>query len=389
MSSQLYFLNSVPYLFFLFVLIFLFFKEGGNINEKKTNFNIRFFTIVLFLFFIGLRGHIYSDWYSYYPKFENLPTLWNGNIIKELSTGEMEPGFIFYSILIKSFFPNYFVWVFINTGIDLWVLDKVFKTQAKYYVLAFIVFFVMNGLFIEFNLYRNSKSIILFLLSLQYLKNRKFIPYFFINLLGITFHFSAILFIPLYFILNKDIPRFIVWSIFIISNIVFIFHVKWINFILGDLLTLINISMISDKMALHSDFSTEVVFSIGYLERIFSFVFFTIYYHRLVEKNSMNRIFYNVYLIYFIFILNFSEISVFSERFSVLFVFSYWILYPNIYSLIKSKQNKYIFLILFFTFGFLRTYQGNANSLAKYDNLLWGIDSYDVRKTEFEQFSAD
>nr|WP_315198945.1 EpsG family protein [uncultured Flavobacterium sp.] len=383
-------LNSLPYLMFLFVLIILFFKANESIIENKSNFNIRIVTVCFFLFFLGLRGHIYSDWVSYYPKFQILPTFWsNSSIMQEVFTGEMEPGFILYSVLIKTFFPNYFIWIIINTLIDLLILDKIFKIHTKYYVLAFITFFIFNGLFIEFNLYRNSKAIVLFLLSLRYLQNKKFIPYLLINLVGVTFHYSALLFIPLYFILNKEIPRVVVWSIFIISNIVFIFHLKWINFILGDLVTFINISMVSEKMTLHSEISKEAVFSFGYFERILSFLLFTLFYNKLVEKNTMNRIFYNAYLFYFILILNLSEVSTFSERFSVLFVFSYWILYPNIYALIEKKQNKYIFLIVFFTFGLLRTYQGNINPLARYDNLLWGIDSYDDRKIEFEQYSTD
>jgi len=387
MSPEISYLYSIPYIIIILLLLLLFFKGNEYLNDEKRFLNIRIATISLLLLFIGLRGHVYSDWSSYYPFFEDLPTIWSGDILNEFKTASMEPGFIIYSVLIKSFFPNYFIWVFINTAIDIWVLDKIFKKYTKYYVLAFIVFFVMNGLMVEFNLYRNAKAIILFILSLEYLKNRKFIPYFLINLLGFTFHYSALLFLPLYFILDREIPRSIVYLIFIVSNIVFIFHLKWINLVLGDIVSLLNVSLISEKTLGYADSASEVVFSLGYFERVISFLVFTILYKRLVALNSINRIFYNVFLFYLIFIFCFSEVMVFSERFSYLFCFAYWFLYPNVYTLISSKMNKSIFLSIFILFLFLRLAAGNKNLLSKYDNLLFGIENYDDRSLEFEQYS--
>jgi acetyltransferase-like isoleucine patch superfamily enzyme len=37
--------------------------------------------MVGFLFFFGLRGFVYTDWYSYYPFFEKTGTLWDGNML--------------------------------------------------------------------------------------------------------------------------------------------------------------------------------------------------------------------------------------------------------------------------------------------------------------------
>lgn len=387
MSDQKSYFNSIPYLIFLIILIFLFFKGNDDVNNKKSNLEIRIVSFCFFLIFFGLRGHIYSDWYSYYPKFESLPTLWNGDIMQALTIGDMEPGFILYSILIKSFFSNYFVWVFINTAIDLFILDKIFKKYTKYYVLAFIVFFIFSGILIEFNLYRNSKAIILFLYSLKYFRSKNFTAYLLLNLIGITFHYSAILFIPLYFILNKKINHWIVWLIFSVSNIVFLFHFKWINLILGDAIGILNINTILDKLSIHSENSTEAIFSLGYFERVISFLIFTFYYKKLVEHNEINKIFYNMYLLYFIFILNLSEISTFSERFSLLFMPSYWVLYPSILAILKNKQKKYIFLVIFLGYGFVRTHMANINPLARYDNLLWGIEDFDNRKKDFLNYT--
>lgn len=81
-----------------------------------------------------------------------------------------EKGFILYSILIKSLFSNYFIWVFIGSLLDLIVIHKIITKNTNYYILAVIMFILFGGLTIEFNLYRNSKAIICFLLSINYLQ---------------------------------------------------------------------------------------------------------------------------------------------------------------------------------------------------------------------------
>lgn len=386
MRPEISFTYSFPYLIVLLILLLLFLKGNEYLNDLKKFANIRIATVVLLLIFIGLRGHIYSDWYSYFPYFRDLPTFWSGGVFKELYSANMEPGFTLYSILIKSIFPNYFVWVFINTAIDIWILDRVFSKHTKYYVLAFMAFFVFNGLIVEFNLYRNSKAIMLFILSLHYLNDRKFVPYVLINLLAVTFHYSALLFFPLYFIIGREIPRYIVFVVFIISNIVFVFHVKWISFILGDIVSLINIASISDKTNIYTESADQVVLSLGYIERLITFLVFTFYYKKLVEYNSMNRIFYNVFLVYLISILCFAEIQVFSERFSFLFICSYWFLYPNLLAVLAYKRSKCIYLCIFITFLLLRTASANKDMLTRYDNLLIGVDSYENRAYDFDQF---
>jgi hypothetical protein len=365
----------------------LFFKRNENVNNSKSNTQIDVITILLLLIFIGLRGHIYSDWMSYYPRFESLPTLWSGDILKAILIGDMEPGFLLYAIIIKSFFPNYFIWVFINTVIDLWVLQWIFKKYTNYYVLAFIVFFAMNGLMIEFNLYRNAKAIMLFLISVEYLRNRKFVPYLILNLIGACFHYSAFIFIPLYFFIHLKVPRLLVWAIFIVSNLIFLLQIKWIGLFLGDLVSIINISMIAEKTAIYSDSASEFVFSLGYFERVFSFLFFAFFYNKIINENPVNIIFFNLFLLYFLFIFCFYEISVFSERFSFLFCISYWILYPNVYTAIIQKRTKYIFLGVFFLFLLFKTAAANKNILARYDNVLWGIRSFDERTIDFDQYS--
>ena len=378
MLQPVYPTYSIPYIVFYLVIFFLFLIELKNHYIYKSNKILYFFILTLFLFFIGLRGHIYTDWLSYVHIFEETPQLWNWTTLNYIGDGKMEFGFLLFTVFIKTIFSNYFFWIFIIALINLLVLNKLFKKHTKYYTLAFLTFFIMNGLAIMFNLYRNSIALSLFLLSLNFLKEKKFTKYLILNLLGSCFHYSAILFIPLYFLLNKDIPKKIIWILFIIANFIFLLKIKWLTYILGDIVSIINISQISDKINAYSS-GDSATFTIGYFERIFTFIFFTIFYKDLVLKDNFNKIFYNIFILFFLCVFLLSEVRVFSDRFSYLFIFSYWFLYPNIFDLISNKRKKYLFISLFFCYSIFRIYTANTNLMAKYDNLLWGIDNYKDR----------
>ena len=135
---------AIPYLVFILFAFYLFFMESENKIIGKSNRGIQLFTLGIFILFIGLRGHINTDWVAYYPVFSDLPYLWEIRLNDYLINSKMEWGFLIYSIIIKSFFSNYFVWVFINTLFDLYILHKLFKKYTDYYVLAFIVFFILT-----------------------------------------------------------------------------------------------------------------------------------------------------------------------------------------------------------------------------------------------------
>lgn len=345
-----------------------------------------------FLLFFGLRGFINTDWINYYKFFEELHTLGSsdwGDILT--NSYNMEAGFVLSSMVFKSIIPNYFVWIFVLTLIDIYILNLFFKQYVHYYVLGFILFYVFGGLVMEVNLLRNMKSVILFLVSIKYLKENKWKNYMLLNVLGCFFHVTSVVYIILYFILKKEISSKIMWGIFILGNLIFLFQIQFIKPIIifcGELIDgrisyLINFYFESDL------YSKAYGLSIGYLERCLTFLLIMLYYKRLVAKNRDNIIFINAFLVYIFIFLYFSEIQILLERLSLLFIFSYWILYPRIYSLINLKFNKSVFLILLFCYSCMKLISLNDNIIQKYDNLLFGIESYEQRRMIFDYYSDE
>ncbi|MGL4347432.1 MAG: EpsG family protein [Chitinophagaceae bacterium] len=351
-----------------------------NINTKY----VRWAVIIGFLFFFGLRGHVYTDFINYYPYFQDLPTIWDGF---KFTDYVFDIGFEWYSMIIKSIWDNYFFWVFINTLIDVLILNIIFKRYSKYYVLSFILFILFQGIIIEFNFYRNVKAIMLFLLSLKYLEERKLTKYMILNLIGMSFHISSIIYLPLYFFLHKRFSIKLLIAIFVIGNIIFLFQIQYIEPIFQTLGNIFG-GKIQEKIVIYfasEYFSKPYGLSIGYIERFLSYLFVLTYYKKLIQVNKQNILFINGYILYFICFFYFSEATVVTERVSLLFVFSYWILFTNIYSLFYHKNKKYIFIFVLLTYGSLKLIKLNSDIIMKYENLLFEVQSFQSRYLEFNE----
>lgn len=376
-------MTAIPYVIVCIVLFYLYLNENRTLHalsEKKAQ-NIAF---ILLLVFIGLRGHIYSDFIQYYKFFEELPNLFELDIYF-FSDWYFEPGYVLYSSALKTLIPNYFAWVFVNTLIDLLIFRHVFKEYTSSQILPFIFFIAFNGLFVEFNLYRNVKSIELFLLSIPYLKHRKLLPYMLLNLLGMTFHSTSIVYLPLYFMLDREIPAKVRWGGIIVANLIYLGQIHIISDLINSLDAFQSLTAF-DKLAGHAANSdSSYGLSFGHLERTFSILVFTILYDRLCADRSTNRLFYNCFWLYYITFLCFYEVTVLTERIPILFVFGYWILYSNTAVLkFRSRQLVYAFSMFLVV---VKVFMANNIPPAKYDNVLFNIESYESRRAVYENFA--
>ncbi|GAB6011244.1 EpsG family protein [Viscerimonas tarda] len=380
------YLYSVPYICLYVYFFALMFLEFRLINKNKDIAIVRYLCISVFLFFFGLRGFINTDWINYYPFFDRLPTIWGGGDMASTfdteinGLGTMEPGFKLYSIIIKSIFPNYYCWQFISSLIDVFFLDYFFRKYSKYYALSFILFYIFGGLLIEINLMRNIKSIVLFMYSIKYVENRSMGKYMLINFIGTFIHFTSILYLPLYFVLNKKISNKVIWVVFIIGNLLYLSQAK---FMTPALLLFTNLlggrAGFLTEIYLESGLSTSYGVTIGYIERTASFILFFLFRKQILKNFDKANVFFNVYFIYTICFLYFSEFTILVERVPFLFIFVYWILYPAFFYCLKTIRYKFLFVSALFLYGCIKLLMGSSDITSKYHNILFGIESYEEK----------
>ncbi len=389
MSIPTSFTYSIPYMVYFAFLLLLMFYEFELINRKQNISVVRVLCILGFLFFFGLRGFVYTDWANYYSYFKDLPTEWNQYKLAHFySQWNMEVGFNIFSMLVKRICPDFFFWQFISSLIDVLLLNAIFKRYPKYYTLGFIFFFLFNGIIIEINLMRNVKSILLFFYSIRYIEEKKILPYILFNLLGLTFHFSSLIYIPLYFVLNKKIPLIAIWITFIVGNIIYLLQIEYIAPTIMAIAELIGgkVWEITETYFTNNFYMNGYGITIGYIERVFSFILFFVLYNKIIENNpKYGRIFLNLYFIYFACFSFLAEAAILTDRIPMLFICAYWILYPEVYSLLKVKLGKPIFLIILILYGTMKLSRNNT-IFHKYENVLFGVESYERKVKNLSKY---
>jgi hypothetical protein len=286
-----------------------------------------------------------------------------------------EPGFVLYSSLIKTFGIDYFGWVIINTAIDLCVLQWFFRKYSSTAILPFFFFIAYVGLLMEFNLYRNMKGLDLFLLSIPYIYKKKILPYMLLNVVGFTMHSSSLLYLVLYFFIDKNINRILLWICFGVVNVMYIMGIT-LTYAIVEYLTFSD--HILEKVVHYISKNEEYGFTFGYFERTIWIILLLANYKKLIKQARTNVLLINCACLYYFTFYLFSDSSVLVERIPLLFIFANWVLFVNVLKLnVKYRQllTSYIYVI-----AFLKLTMSTSSVPMKYDNIITGIDSYENRK---------
>lgn len=341
----------------LYFIILIILGVGSLIDifseNREFKKNIYIFLIGILVIFFGTRAYIGYDWYNYKPNFEqskNILELIKGGFVE----GGFEKGYQFYCGVVKLFTSNYINFNLINTIIDFILIYFIFKRYSNYPILSLFIFFGVYGVALEIDMIRNIKSILLFILSIEYIENRKILPFVALNVLGFLFHTSSLLYFPMYFLLKIKWNRIFIFVIFIIGNIYYLSNIR---------LIINGIGMIKDKIPggigdkivgyisiIPKDF--PLGFSLFYLERVIVFLVVFLIGKRLMEKRYGTIFANSLFLSVFIFLFG-AELSVITLRIGILFVYSYWFIIPMFFD-IKSapvvKLGVFILAVLISTF---------------------------------------
>ena len=334
----------------LYFIILIILGVGSLIDifseNREFKRNIYIFLIGILVVFFGTRAYIGYDWYSYMPSFEK-----SKNIIELVKNGFIaggfEKGFQVYCASIKLFTDNYLIFNFINTVIDFIILYFIFKRYSKYPIFALFIYFGVYGVAFEIDMIRNLKSILLFILSIDYIENKKILPFVALNILGFLFHTSSLLYLPMYFLLKINWNRTFIFITFILGNIYYLSNIRLIINGIGMIKDKIP-GGIGDKIAgyisiIPKDF--PLGFSLFYLERVILFLIVFLIGKRLTEKRYGTIFANSLFLSVFIFLYG-AELSVITLRIGILFVYSYWFIIPMFFDIKSAPAVKLLVFIL-------------------------------------------
>lgn len=390
--------GKMEYNILINIFIILSFFDIFIIKDKKKKFLIIILVLLIYLFFFGFRGFIAYDWKVYYPNFIDTIPLSKFFQIDQIKLNNdykgFEIGFQIWVSFLKIFFSNWNTYLFFTTFIDISCLLIIFWRYSPYPIFSILLFLGFNGFQLQLDLMRNIKSILLFLFSIEYLQKNKYLKYFILNFLGVTFHMTSLVFIIIGYFLKKNFCKYkkLILFFFIVGIFFLIFSDEILYKILQFILQFSESisSKISYKLEfyLNSGFSNKRKLGIGFIERIITFLLFYINREKIL-KNKYGNIFFNIYLLYIFTFLYGSGVKIIFERIGLLFICSYWIIYPI---LLKNmlRTNKiliFTFIIIICLLKTIISFQYNYHKTKKlynYKNILWIKEDYNKSVKIFE-----
>ncbi len=368
--------------FIPYMEVFGFLLLGGAVdvfgkNERKKHM-LFVFSIILLIGFLGLRGFIGWDWWAYYPSYNNLPNGFNYEIGYEIWSN------IFYKIGL-----SYHHFTFINTVADILILAYVLKKYSKYPIFSMFLFLAVQGLSFEVDLLRNAKAVLLFIISIQFIKERKLIPFLILNILGMTFHMSSVIYLPMYFILNRNYSRKIILPLIILGNIYYLFDTKLFTHILEYMSSVLPAAVGGKITSYLSIIPQNYKLPVGtlYFERLVTFIMVFFFLHK--EKNHREKenpyslIMENSFYIFYLIFLFTSEFFIASTRIGILFIYANWFLWGDIIENFRDTKIKAAVFLIAVLIGGNRIYNHfdfNGNKiLYRYENIITDHKSYEEK----------
>lgn len=369
---------SIPYILLITFYGFMAWWYQSVQDIKTRMFNIIVCLTVTLLFW-GFRGFCFYDWMSYYPIFNNINT-------RGFFPLTIEPGFTALMMVCKAFYKNWHFFVFICTCINLTLLTRFLYRHTENLPLGLMLFTAMGGLFFMTDLMRNSIAIFIFINSLDYIRERNCLKYMVSCVLAISFHYSAILYIPLYFFLNMKISKWIFAGIFLIGCIIFTLHIPIFTNSLSFILSIVNPDLeLKVRFYLLEVANKTPGLDLVFIERLFTGFMVLCFIDKLRALRKDANIFINCILLYFVFTFYFGEFVTLSTRMALLFVCGYWIVWMDLIKCFAINNNRRLYIIIISAYCVLRMIGLTKSVLANYDNILIDSEPYQIRQLIFNK----
>lgn len=331
---------------FFYIGIFAICFIAAILNDKlKNEKEKRIFEISILIFLCIISGTRYNlggtDYFVYKTVYDVVPTIneFNFESVQNINgTFGMEKGYLLYNSIIKTLGFSFYGFTLINSIIFYTCLYIGLKRYIKNFNFFLIIFLYKMFFYDTFISMRQSVSMVIFFIALQFIEKKKPVKYWTLCTIALFFHNSAIILFPLYFIRNFKISKKtfmiinIVGLIFLILNITGIFVFNPIN--------VINILFSNNSIALEKSNSyfdiTEKISIIHSLEYFVIAIILYFNYEYIQNKNDKSKLVINIFII-LMFIFTVMRGFVIITRIKDYFLWTYSII---LYYLMENQEIK-------------------------------------------------
>lgn len=217
-------------------------EDSDFFQQKVMSFNRKkvycIFAGILWILISGLRGlAIGADTHAYFISYnavknESLIKLWNNIYQKYIVHQDVrDPGYDFFVKLTQYLTDNYQIYLIIVAVIFMVPFAIWVTKESKSPILSFVLYSSLFYAFFSITGIRQTiATALVVLIGDWFIKKRKFVIFIIICLVASSIHYSALVFLPFYFISKIPVNRKSIfgWSIIAVLAIVFRYPLKMI-----------------------------------------------------------------------------------------------------------------------------------------------------------------
>lgn len=297
---------------------------------KKNNYKIPLLIIFLLILITGLRYACGYDLDNYLIHFGEI------NSFSDVLNSTYEIGYSFIVLLFKNIGLGFQTLLFVIACVAIFLKAKTMDKLSPIPILSFLIYFLVFFIYNDFTQVRHGLAIGLTFYAILFIDENKW-KYFGLILLACLFHYSAICFIPVYFIRNINLS----WKSFAIACIVSIllslvnipYLLNWLNN------SLLHWNYLSNKLELYQD-SVGNIFEIGFFFKIIFLMFFLLFAYD--NKKRVEKICVNIYAFGILTFGLLSSFSIIAYRTNAFFRMAEVILLPIYITKIPRMKNKWL-----------------------------------------------
>ena len=196
-----------------------------GVQEERWYWIIAFLAFLPVLIMAGNRSYGIGDTFAYKQSFLAMPDTLDG-MADYMAKNTKDAGFYFFSSLIKIYIsddPR--VWLWIIAIIQSLLLVSFFRKYSSSYIISYFLF-VVSGEYISwmFNGMRQFLAVTIVLLAVPFIAKKKYIRAILIVLLASTIHQTALLMIPIMFVVQGEAwnKKTVIYVLLIMAAVLFI-----------------------------------------------------------------------------------------------------------------------------------------------------------------------
>ena len=357
-----------PYIFTISIVFISFLYSYKRADKRIFGFVILLVcSIICFGYMTGSDWRAYEEIYDSYKEPDNF--YWRFLFV--------EPLYLCLNIIGNELHLNFWIFYIVIKVLIFCKIISIFKrfSPSNVRLLALTFYLGFWGVLIFMDPpFRNLVAVYIFLCSIRYFYERKFIKYLLFCLIAALFHYSSFLLIPLYFC-NRSFSNRNIIVAFVIANLLLL-NADWVFSLIGKLLFFLpQIPAKIENYTVGDEADTTgagKIISLGYFIHVFFFIIILMS-RKEIEKNPYGNLIFNMGVLYiFIFrlgltVLIFSRVQLFISIF-------YSIAVALSLMSMKSNQKLFYVFIIYALAVFSNVNQMRSVYMVPYTNYFFYLD---------------